>query len=140
MQYKANAMKQVVALFLIPIYLMLNLGIQVNRHYCGGKLASVNLFVGKGKCACGETEMPAGCCKDENKIYQIEDDQQKIAFSFDLLKVTLFKFTPPAPVFEWFTFQNYVLSFHDSLAVIWQNPPLPPLKTPLYLRNNVLRI
>ncbi|PCH98372.1 MAG: hypothetical protein COB85_01710 [Bacteroidetes bacterium] len=48
-------------------------GVVVNKHYCGGTLASTTIFY-EGSCACGDSEMPDGCCDNKSEYFQLVED------------------------------------------------------------------
>lgn len=57
-------------------------GISVNKHYCGGKLSSVTLFM-DGGCACGDMQDESSCCRTESHVFKIGDGYEGAAVDFE---------------------------------------------------------
>jgi hypothetical protein len=133
-------MKSLISIFLLVFYTAFSLGVQVNKHYCMGKLSEVSFFVGKGKCACGETTTPKHCCEDESQIFQIDDEQQKIAFSFDFAPTTFADSFAVIPFLSDFPFQKYWNSGSLNLETFNDSSPHFLPKQPFYLLHCNLRI
>jgi hypothetical protein len=105
-----------------------------------GELASVNFFVGESKCACGKPTKPKKCCQDESQTFQIDDEQQKTALSFDFSFKNVVKNLFVIPFSLAFPFQKYLDKERELIASYRDNsPPFAP-KVPLYLFHGVLRI
>ena len=135
-------MKQIVAIILIPIYLLLTTGIQVDRHFCGGELASVSYFFGKTSCACGDEVLEMDCCEDVSETIALEDDQQTsfYAFYFDGSGAA---FALPARISPLFAFTAEMKLRHAAaFKLLHPRPALeePPSAFPIYLKNRNLRI
>ncbi|MBK9568720.1 MAG: hypothetical protein IPO53_01500 [Chitinophagaceae bacterium] len=66
-------------------YFMVTSGVTVNSHYCMKRLVSTHLFEVKAK-VCGRcgmiTHTSNGCCRDEVKIFKLQQDQNKIPVVF----------------------------------------------------------
>ena len=56
---------------MLALFLLSNMGITVNKHYCGKTLESVSFFVSKDSC-CGDIEMPEGCCLNETDYIKLD--------------------------------------------------------------------
>ncbi|MBL4652926.1 MAG: hypothetical protein JKY53_08700 [Flavobacteriales bacterium] len=68
-------MRRIGAILLLTIFLTPTLGFCIHKHYCGDYLKEVNFFVdaNEDNC-CGSQEEIAGCCSDEELIYQLDID------------------------------------------------------------------
>jgi hypothetical protein len=75
-------MKRFTAMFLTAIYLLASVGVAVNVHYCGGKVAFVKLYTG-ANCPCGDAMDEDGCCHDETVLFQLEDEQRSVSHKFE---------------------------------------------------------
>lgn len=53
---------------------MVALGVSLNLHYCGGKLASISIDLPGDKCCCGEEGMKS-CCSDASVSMAMDVDQ-----------------------------------------------------------------
>ena len=74
-----SVMKKVVSVFFILSLLTSTVGVVINKHYCGGKLASTTLF-SSGDCGCGDNEMDDGCCQNVAKFHQLDEDYNSSSF------------------------------------------------------------
>ena len=61
-------------LYVVPV-----VGVTVSEHYCGSinTAVSYNPFDTSHKCVCGTMKMKDDCCKDENSILKLNNDQHK---------------------------------------------------------------
>ncbi|NDA98228.1 MAG: hypothetical protein EBY31_03365, partial [Flavobacteriia bacterium] len=72
-------LNRIFAILLAFIYLIPAIGISVNKHYCGGKLASVDIGIGhKDNCPCGNKPMKKGCCKNETQFFKFKQPSNSI--------------------------------------------------------------
>ncbi|MBV8251573.1 MAG: hypothetical protein JO154_03120 [Chitinophaga sp.] len=74
-------MKKIFALILAVLCLGTSTGATVRIHYCGGKLADVQLWPSEtnkcGKCTPAiQKSCKKKCCRDEHKTVKLEKDQQ----------------------------------------------------------------
>ena len=130
-------MKRVFVTILAFVYLTASSGAIIHLHYCMGKLISWDLSH-KHEAKCGTCGMDkkghGGCCKDEQKVLQIEKDQKTSQFAFQFLTLS----------------SNAVavayagLPFVYPSAILVENPTAnaPPLpgKVPIYVLNRIFRI
>jgi hypothetical protein len=72
-------MKRIAAILLMILYVVPVVGVTVSSHYCGSINTSVsyNPFDTAHKCLCGSLKMKDDCCKDENSILKLNNDQHK---------------------------------------------------------------
>lgn len=49
-------------------YLLMHIGVPVFKHYCGGELESISVFVKEASCCGEEEDEPSDCCKDEVQV------------------------------------------------------------------------
>jgi len=67
--------RKIASIILTAIILLVTAGFTINKHYCGGKLRSTQLYtVMDPKTCCGAAEMPEGCCHDKVEFYQLDED------------------------------------------------------------------
>lgn len=133
-------MKSLIAIILLVFYTAFSLGVQVNKHYCMGKLSKVSFFMSKATCACGKPSKPIKCCQDEIQTFQIDDEQQKIAFSFDFAPKTFADCFAVIPFHTDFSFQKYWRSASTNLESFHDYSPHFVPKQPFYLLHCNLRI
>lgn len=122
--------------FTIVCYLGVQIGFPVFKHYCGGELESVSLFV-KGDPCCGEEPSSEteedGCCQDELAVAQHH--------SHSVLTKTLS--LPSAS--EWMVFTIPVLPLvhfpvQIPVSVLHPSDPPPLLVQRYMVQTSVLRI
>ena len=73
-------MKRTIHIGFAIVFMVLSVGVIVNKHYSGGELFSVALF-GEPESCC---EMPCDCCDNETELYQLTGDY---IFSYCLFEV-----------------------------------------------------
>ena len=128
-------MKKGIAAILLVLYVAFSSGVVISFHYCMDSFDSLQ-FGAKKSDYCGICGMHKTngneCCKDEVKIFKIQDDQQTSAISF--------KFSSPDAVIT-------ALPAWDEISLInpthqlFLNTHSPPLsKQDTYLQNCVFRI
>lgn len=71
-------MKKLITIILAFFYLASTAGVTLNHHYCGGKLASVNIVFldTEHKCGCGSKKMKKGCCKNKTQYLKVNAHQK----------------------------------------------------------------
>lgn len=129
-------MKKAVAAILLLIYFTVSSGFAVSLHYCMDKIASVQIGADESdKCGtCGMKSNKANsCCKDEVKLYKLQQDSLNATYA-----VVQFMWTPVDTTnFTYFNLLSYkFLNDHDYYA---HGPPILS-KQDIYLRNCVFRI
>jgi hypothetical protein len=72
-------MKQVGSISLIIILLVSTFGITVNKHYCGGHLSDVSLYL-SATCGCGDMDMDSDCCQTNSDFVQLDEDYTILTF------------------------------------------------------------
>jgi hypothetical protein len=128
-------MKKGIAAILLVLYVAFSSGVVISFHYCMDSFDSLQLGAKKsdycGICGMHKTNGNE-CCKDEVKIFKIQDDQQTSAISF--------KFSAPDAIITELPVWNEV-SFINSTHQLFLNNHSPPLsKQDTYLQNCVFRI
>ena len=82
-------MKSLFILFLLFLYAMPSLGINVTLHYCGGKYTSFSIAKSNDNlCACGSKKLKKKCCEDKTISFEVDDEQtnsQEISISISKL-------------------------------------------------------
>ena len=141
-------MKKFLATILAVIYLTSSMGATVHLHYCMDKLVAWGFGKEKtNKKACRYCGMPKaattdkhcekeskGCCKDEQKIVKLENDQKISDASFQCLQIPDEANTH---AFSDYTFE-YVYSLAEKFPVT--NAPPQTGNVSLFVRNCVFRI
>lgn len=78
--YLCKALKRLVVIPLLMIYLIAVSGVMIELHYCGQELESWQLFTKNDGCeddACGdESSENDGCCKDELVVAKVNQEQE----------------------------------------------------------------
>lgn len=73
-------MRKCIVIILTFVYLAFTAGVTLQRHYCMNRLASLRFSSHTedrcGYCGMDKSERGNACCRDENTIYKITDDQQ----------------------------------------------------------------
>ncbi len=68
-------MKRTIYIAFTAFYLMVSMGLSLNLHYCGGKLAGVSIVMPSAPCCCNSEENKS-CCADTEISLQMDMDQQ----------------------------------------------------------------
>lgn len=77
-------MKRTALILLTVIYLSSLVGVEVNRFYCCGKLASVTITYGASDNKEDKTAKKDNCCKHKIQNFKVNDSHFNVAsFSFD---------------------------------------------------------
>ncbi len=127
-------MKKVITIFLLLLFLIPNSGIAVSIHWCGGKLASFDLFAGgEHKCKCGKMDMKPNCCKNKTTLLKANNEMSKnthfafkISPKFFFILLTQINIVPTAQL--------------ECIVSDYYHPPLFKPKTPIYLLDRVFLI
>lgn len=67
-------MKKIVSILLGLFYLLLSVGINVNYHYCLGKLDTIEIFITDIHRCCEYESSARTCCDDEHYFFQLDED------------------------------------------------------------------
>ena len=128
-------MKKSIASILLILYVAFSSGVVINLHYCMDNFDSVQFGANKSDyCSvCGMHKSEGNeCCKDEVKIFKIQDDQQTSAINFE--------FSSPDAVVVDLPLWNET-SLVKSTHQLYLQTHSPPLgKQDTYLQNCVFRI
>lgn len=133
--FSQTRMKKSIASILFVLYVAFSSGVVLSFHYCMDTFDSVQLGA-KNSDYCGicgmHKEKGNECCKDEVKIFKIQDDQQTSAIGFkfsspDAIVATLPVWDEAAPI-----------NTPHQLFLHSHSPPLSKQDT--YLQNCVFRI
>ena len=89
-------MKRILAFILIVIYFVTTAGATLQLHYCMDELSGWSLaWTDSHSDKCGKCGMEKdhssdnGCCRDENKLLKIQDDQKASQLAFETLKLSV---------------------------------------------------
>ena len=129
-------MKKILASITLLCYITVSCGVVINFHYCMDRLASTRFFVAEKKvCSnCGmHTKKSHGCCRDEVKVVQLQQDQSVAHVAFSM-KPPVNTFFVPSTFF--------VTSFYNAAETPQQFSHPPPLFTgkDICVLNAVFRI
>lgn len=124
-------MKKFLVTILALVYLTASVGATVNMHYCMDKLVAWGLGqekTGKKSCSyCGMAKTSQdkhcskeskGCCKDEQKIVKLENDQKISDASFQFSQIPVEAITP--------VFSDYSFEYVSSLTEEYPLTHAPP--------------
>ncbi|MEZ4773496.1 MAG: hypothetical protein R3D00_09970 [Bacteroidia bacterium] len=67
-------MKKIISIFLGLFYLILSVGVNVNYHYCLGKLDTIEIFITDTHRCCDYEARAWSCCEDERFFFQLDED------------------------------------------------------------------
>lgn len=132
-------MKKFIVFILAILYLGLSTGATVNMHFCMGKLVGYSLFQNDtadfcSKCGMQKKASKNKCCKDENKIVKIEQDQKITTVPDRLVDLASIEIVQ----------NNFILSTTFINSSIEEAPlsnaPPDTLNTPIFIRNCVFLI
>ena len=130
-------MKKFFVTFLMLLYLIPAIGVNLTQHYCGGNLAFVShKFSEKKTCVCGPKKMKKGCCEEKHQSFKIDDSQLK-AHSI----VSDFTGFSPADITTSHSFpiEINLLGYVSEISDTSLHPP-NLYKRPIYILNRTLRI
>lgn len=71
-------MKKFLVSILAIIYLTVSSGVAMTIHYCMDKVSSVELITHSDKCGKCGMKTNGGCCKDEVKVFKINDSHKLV--------------------------------------------------------------
>lgn len=120
-------MKRLLAIALIGLYLLLNLGINLSAHFCGGSLKSISLSTEADKCCCDGDGISKSCCSDKTVYLQYDNDDKQVS-SF---RLAIGKFYVSVKNTDT---QDAVVK-NQTLGLSDEQRRGPPLEQPLWLSN-----
>jgi len=139
--------KRFLVTILAFVYLSTSVGATVHLHYCMDKLVAWGLRhekTGKKSCLyCGMAKTnenkhcgkeSKGCCKDEQKIVKLENDQKISEASFKFLQIPV---EATAPIFSDYSLE-YVFSLTEGYPLTHAPPRTQNIS--LFVLNCVFRI
>ena len=134
--YFCTVMKKPVLVILSFLYLVVTSGMEVQFHYCMGRLKNTTIAGSPAdRCgSCGMEKKDSACCHDESRWGKVNDNHQPAVFTNTV--PAPFSMHLPAVHYSWV---NHPV--HTNLVVAVSNHSPPPLITPdLNLLNGVFRI
>lgn len=128
-------MRKVLTAILALVYFAVSSGVVMEVHYCMGKVAGAELFMGDndhcGKC--GMKEKKGGCCQDEFKVYKLEDAHKNVTNNLQFG-------TEAAMVPQVFAAYEPVLPLETVSTELKNYTPPPDTGPSLCIMNCVFRI
>lgn len=123
-----NALKNLISILSISLYLLLSIGVLKSTHYCLGQVKDVNYFSIEDKCS-DEQQAPHSCCDYLVEVLQLDDDQQqtKAQFSSD-------ENSSVVPIIFPIEFTFLTAEIESEVDYILSESP-PLIKRPLYQLN-----
>ena len=116
-------------------YLLIVTGVNLNMHYCGGKLISISIAQNSNENGCcGVKKSTKGCCQDESKFIKLKDKHIQSAD----LKMSV-KLISSILITSEFNVSINELTSKSEIVSNYHSPP-PNYKIPLFLKNRVLII
>jgi hypothetical protein len=116
-------------------YLLIVTGVNLNMHYCGGKLISISIAQTSNEIGCcGVKKSSKGCCHDQSTYIKLKD---KHIQSVDL-KMSV-KLISSILITSEFNVSINELTSKSEIVSNYHSPP-PNYKIPLFLKNRVLII
>jgi len=116
-------------------YLTIISGVNLNMHYCGGKLINISFTQASndGGC-CGAKKSTKGCCHDHSTILKLKEkhvQSSDIKIDFELTDLNFLPAEYSKTIEFTRTKSEIVLNYHA---------PPPNYNIPLFLKNRVLII
>jgi len=131
-------MKRMISIMLLVFYSVFNIGLVMNTHYCGKKIASISLLsIEKKSChSCEKNQKKNNCCKDTQTHLSV-NDQLGSQSNIHLLDFAAFVSVIPvmhyvinAPIYA-------VLNTYKGQFYVFETGPP---KTPVYIQIRSLLI
>jgi hypothetical protein len=126
-------MKKILIGFLLLVYTTFASGINLQLHYCQGKLKSISLFEKESNC-CASKIKKSSCCDNKTNFFKVNDKHSSNAS----LTVVPCKGKISHEIFSSRNFQLYT-SIQSTCITAYHAPPVI-YDNPLYLKNRVLII
>jgi len=126
-------MKKFLIFSLLLVYTTFASGINLQLHYCQGKLKSISLFEKEKNC-CKSKIKKKKCCDNKTSFFKVSDKHSSNAS----LTVAPCKVKTSPAIFISQTFKLYA-SVQGSCITDYHAPPVS-YDPPLYLKNRVLII
>lgn len=128
-------MKRFLVFTLLFAYTTLACGVNLQLHYCGGKLKKISLIDSSDEDGCCGSKMKSkGCCKDKTTFIKVKDNHNSNLF----LKITTFKGQILDVVIPSFLYR-FQYSIKEGHNENYQAPPVL-YDNPIYLKHRVLII
>ncbi len=116
-------------------YLLIVTGVNLNMHYCGGKLISISIAQTSNEIGCcGVKKSSKGCCHDQSTYIKLKDKHIQSAD----LKMSV-KLISSILITSEFNVSINELTSKSEIVSNYHSPP-PNYKIPLFLKNRVLII
>jgi len=122
-------------LFILPVYLLANIGLQLNIGFCGKKIQDISLGVEKHTCLSCKKSSSNSCCKD-SIVYQKLDAKHTISIPAKI------EFTQ-YPILISQQYSQFILPIPFSGITSIQLSRAPPnllSQPPIYLKNRIILI
>jgi hypothetical protein len=76
MTYICKTLKRILCILFCFIYFASSAGVNINIHYCGGKIKNFSLSHTDEKDCCGtKMKKKDGCCKEKSVVYKVKETQ-----------------------------------------------------------------
>lgn len=132
-------LKSIFSIFVLLAFLLSTIGIQLNKHYCGGLLAGINLYFPAPSCSdlgegssCSKESMEMSCCDDEVEFHQLDLELFHSTGKVEQFsKVSSFDFTPFQTDFSTLFEGN-----NDEGVHILERPPPELSSIPLFKKHH----
>ena len=125
-----------ISFIIVLLYLFSSLKMTFDVHFCGEQVKYVSFSGINQKTCCGEDEdMEGGCCHNQKLSFKVNDHASIDAVSAIINLHPVINDYKPVQ----FIYTNYFTCFHKDEQAIIEDPP-PKVKTPIFIRNRVLRI
>ena len=116
-------------------YLIIISGVNLNMHYCSGKLISISIAQTSSEIGCcGVKKSSKGCCHDQSTFIKLKDKHIQSAD----LKMSV-KLNSSILITSEFNVSINELTSKSEIATNYHAPP-PNYKIPLFIKNRVLII
>lgn len=115
-------MKKIIAILLIPIFLLTTAGMAITSLYCKGTISKIGVSIK----ACCEDVDKGGCCKTTSKVVKVEDDFTELHSAPQLNKLIDF-YLPETKIIT-----KPEVSYNTTNFIYWDKAP-PISKDRLYI-------
>lgn len=128
-----SLIRQIANSLVIVLFLLGTIGVNINKHYCKGRLAKVSFWGASDPCckkAPSNNQFSKNCCSSEEINLAFDDDFQKQQFEFESKNYT--------PETRTESIRNHQYAFID-IEIISERAP-PELQKKLYILHSSLKL
>lgn len=129
-------MRQAFLVIAAVCYLVFSTGILVSVHICGGEIVDFEFYAAEADGCAGSSCESDGCCKNHTLFFKAKEDA-KLWSSIEIPKIQVV-YEPIHVDYEIPQTIGKIIAVESTLPI--RPPPLYHKKTPLFIKNRVLRL